>query len=355
MLSKTDVPLRPASAASERTHHLRPGRVRACRTRARECAASRARSSWPVASRSKRAPSASSSRSRSGPSLVRRATAAASASSPAAASVSARVQRRRVAGADGAGDPALRPAGCCRYRPHRTALASRSDAAAARPSATESAGHAGADHDDVGLADGSRCGRAHRPAPRPTASIRSTAGAPARRPPARPPPGAPSPRSECRILGSVIRFMCGQRLQGRTNSVLRELDRDVVGHRALGHHHDPRRALASHVPDHAGGRADVVGGLEHVGRALRMREDRARPGAACGNDADLVAAEALVHLAVALPQDDLRLRLRRDVLARGTRRAGRSPARHAAATRPPRPRWPRCSRRRTRPSPRPRC
>ena len=40
----------------------------------------------------------------------------------------------------------------------------------------------------------------------------------------------------CRMLASVIRFMCGQRLHGRTNSTSGMLGGDVVAHRALGDH-----------------------------------------------------------------------------------------------------------------------
>ena len=82
-----------------------------------------------------------------------------------------------------------------------------------------------------------------------------------------------------RILGSVMRFMCGQRLQGRTNSTSGMLDGDVVAHRALGdHHHAAAVRRLAEVPDHAGGRAHVVGLGEHVGRALRVGEHVERPG-----------------------------------------------------------------------------
>ena len=70
---------------------------------------------------------------------------------------------------------------------------------------------------------------------------------------------------------------------------------------------------------------DEVRGLEDVGRALGVREDgdvRVLPA----ERPDLVAGEALVHLAVTLPEDELGLRLRGHVASPGTRRAGRSPA-----------------------------
>ena len=49
----------------------------------------------------------------------------------------------------------------------------------------------------------------------------------------------------CSTFGSVLRFMCGQRLHGRTNSTLGILARDVVGHRALGHEQHARRRSAA--------------------------------------------------------------------------------------------------------------
>ena len=48
-----------------------------------------------------------------------------------------------------------------------------------------------------------------------------------------------------RMLASVMRFICGHRLHGRTNSIVGMLHGDVVAHRAFGDQHDPRRLLLS--------------------------------------------------------------------------------------------------------------
>ena len=61
--------------------------------------------------------------------------------------------------------------------------------------------------------------------------------------------------------------------------------------------------------DHAGGRAGKVGLVDHLGRALGMRDDlHAGIGFAIGTQ--LVRGEALMHLAMALPGDDLDIGLR---------------------------------------------
>ena len=122
-----------------------------------------------------------------------------------------------------------------------------------------------------------------------------------------------------RIFGSVIRFMCGHRLQGRTNSISGMLDRDVVAHRAFGHQHDARRLLGGDIVDHRGGRAGEIGFRDDLRRAFGMREhDHA--GMLLAQRADLGGGEALMHLAMALPGDDLDVGFGRDVAGREIRR-----------------------------------
>jgi hypothetical protein len=94
----------------------------------------------------------------------------------------------------------------------------------------------------------------------------------------------------------------------------RELDGHVVGHGALRHQHDAGRTSLAEVADHARRRADVISRGEHVGRALGVGED-VDVGVLAAERSDLVAREALVHLAVALPENDLGLRARRHVAA----------------------------------------
>ena len=50
--------------------------------------------------------------------------------------------------------------------------------------------------------------------------------------------------------------------------------RDVVAHRALRQQHDPGRPLLADEVRHRRRRAGKIGFRHHVGRALRMREDR---------------------------------------------------------------------------------
>ena len=91
------------------------------------------------------------------------------------------------------------------------------------------------------------------------------------------------------------------------------LDRDVVAHRALGHQHHPPRLLVGDIAAHGGGRAGEVGLGHDLGRALGMRQhDHARMLLA--QLADLGRREALVHLAVPGPGDDLDPGLGGDVL-----------------------------------------
>src|SRR5215218_2181754 len=82
------------------------------------------------------------------------------------------------------------------------------------------------------------------------------------------------------------------------------LERHVVGHRALGHHHHPLGLAALHDVDHPGGGAHVVGLGQHVGRALGMGDDlqtrRLGPVAA-----QVGTCEALVHHAGAFPEDEV--------------------------------------------------
>ena len=85
---------------------------------------------------------------------------------------------------------------------------------------------------------------------------------------------------------------------------LRRLDRDVVAHRAFGHEQNLARLIVVHPFDHAAGRAGEIGFGDHVRRALGMGDDlHAWIGLAIG--AKLLAGEALMHLAMALPGDDL--------------------------------------------------
>ena len=71
---------------------------------------------------------------------------------------------------------------------------------------------------------------------------------------------------------SVIRFMCGHRLQGRTNSSSGCCDRDIVAHRAFGHQHHARRPLVADIVRHRGGRAGEIGLGHDLGRAFGMGE-----------------------------------------------------------------------------------
>src|SRR5712671_4877884 len=91
-----------------------------------------------------------------------------------------------------------------------------------------------------------------------------------------------------------------------------QLGLDIISHRAFGHHHDPARTPLAHPVDHMRGRAGEVRFLDHVGRAFRMRDDLDRR-IALAVAAQFVRGEALMHLAVALPGDDLHAGLRRDV------------------------------------------
>ena len=309
--SKTPRPLGRAAPGPAPARSRRPSR-RARAGCARDSAPPRARGRGGRPRRGRSARRVASSRSmRPGPSSVSSPTVRGCRQLARDGERVGRVQRGRVARPHRGGDPTLRPGAVARFA--SGPLASRSTRRPGRPSATD---------------------RPATPAPRTTTSASRTAssraliGRPRARPPAcarpraaraPPPPARPRPRcsSVCRarrIFGSVIRFMCGQRLHGRTNSVSGKLDRDVVAHRALGDQHHAPRPRGLEVADHAGRRADVVGRGEHVRRALGVAEHR-HLRVLPPERRDLGAREALVHLAVPLPQDELRLRLRGHVAA----------------------------------------
>ena len=127
-----------------------------------------------------------------------------------------RMQARRVVLADRRRDAALRPAGRSAFTQRR--LAENRHAGAAEFERGHQAGDAGADDDDVAAADLRHA--AQSSGCRLNSSIRST-----ERRARCATSGAivisySIASSECRIFGSVLRFMCGQRLHGRTNSTL---------------------------------------------------------------------------------------------------------------------------------------
>src|SRR5262245_50484882 len=93
---------------------------------------------------------------------------------------------------------------------------------------------------------------------------------------------------------------------------LRRFDRDVIAHRALRDEQHLGRLVVLDPFDHARGGAGVVGLLDHVLVAFGMRDDLdARIRLAIG--AELGAREALMHLAMTLPGNDLDRGLRRHV------------------------------------------
>ena len=126
--------------------------------------------------------------------------------------------------------------------------------------------------------------------------------------------------SAWRILRSVILFICGQRLQGRMNSRSGILDRDVVAHRAFGQQHDAGRAVLGHIGRHGRGRAGKIGFRHDVRRAFRMRQND-HAGIILAQLPHFGGVEALMHLAMARPGDDLHIGLGRDVAAPDIRRA----------------------------------
>ena len=70
----------------------------------------------------------------------------------------------------------------------------------------------------------------------------------------------------------VIRFMCGQRLQGRTNSVLgrSQATLSAMEHSVIS---TTCPACAADIVDHRRRRAGEVGHFEHLGRAFGVGED----------------------------------------------------------------------------------
>ena len=286
-LEDGDGRVRAAQRCAERAHDLGARRVARVQRCARaEWAASRARSSWPSASRSKRAPSASSSREPlAAVAASGRATAAASAM-PAADGqrVGARAAPGESSGPTARGDAALRPRAVARPAERAPWRAGRRAGRRGRERRCRPA-DAGAEHDDVGLADARRGARSS-PAPRPTASMRSTAGARARRPPARPRPGA---RSVCERLEDLRQrdpLHVRAEVAGPHELHRPGTRRPRCRHRALGDEHDARAAawrrrsstMPAVEPDEVGrGRARPAG--TPGGRAPRS------PGAGGGRRA----------------------------------------------------------------------
>src|SRR5262245_12975282 len=94
---------------------------------------------------------------------------------------------------------------------------------------------------------------------------------------------------------------------------LGQLGLHVVGHRALRHHDHPARTVLAHPVDHAGGGAGVIRLADHVGRAFRVGDDLQR-GIIRAIAAQLLGGKTLVHLAGALPGDDLHAGMRGHVM-----------------------------------------
>ncbi len=92
-----------------------------------------------------------------------------------------------------------------------------------------------------------------------------------------------------------------------------QLGVDIVGHRAFRDHGDAARTPGADPVDHTCGRARVIGLCDHIGRALGMGNDHERR-VALAIAPQLLTGEALVHLAGAMPGDDLHLGLRRNIL-----------------------------------------
>ena len=119
--------------------------------------------------------------------------------------------------------------------------------------------------------------------------------------------------SERRILSKRDALHVRAEIAGAQEFDVANVGRNVVGHRAFGQHDDARRALLDHVVDHGGGRAGEIAFGDDVGGAFGMGEhDRA--GMVGAEAADVLGREAFVHLAAAVPGDDLDLRLVGDVL-----------------------------------------
>ena len=341
-----------AGDGAQRAHHLGAGGVAAGvqHAPARWCAPSRPSSRLP--SRPGRSSTPSASRATAVRSRGRRAL-----DRPGVVEAAAhrhgvrRVLFGGVVGRHRGGDAALRPGGGAVRRValgHHRHPARRPARAAVRPPMPAPTTTASA----RGRRDGSARRDRHRPAPRPTASI------------ARPPGGlAPSTSgstsTSCSTserledLGQGDPLHVGAQVAGPHELVLGEVDRHVVAHGALGHQQHPRRPARSdgatmpEVDPTKSAAASTSGG--HSGCA---RTSRSAVGLA--EAADLVAGEALVDDAVALPQDHLDVGLRGHVAPQVLVGQEDAPG-GRPATRPPRRRWTRCSRCPTRPSPRPRC
>ena len=97
------------------------------------------------------------------------------------------------------------------------------------------------------------------------------------------------------------------------------LQRHIVAHRAFGQQHDARRPFFADIIGHRRGRAGEVAFRDDIGRAFGMRQHH-DPRMAFAHTPDVLGGEALMHLAMSLPGDDLDLGLGRGVAAPDTRR-----------------------------------
>src|SRR5690349_5613144 len=86
------------------------------------------------------------------------------------------------------------------------------------------------------------------------------------------------------------------------------LQRDIVAHRAFGQQDDARRPLPADIIGHRRGRSREIALGNDLGGAFRMRQDR-DPGMALPEALDVLGSEALMHLAMPFPCDDLDLGL----------------------------------------------
>ncbi len=144
-----------------------------------------------------------------------------------------------------------------------------------------------------------------------------------------------------RMLASVIRFICGQRLQGRMNSTSGVMHRDVVAHRALGEEHDPGWPLLPDEIGHHRGRSGKVRLGHDIRRTFRVCQHR-HAGIVFAQLPDVIGREQFMDLAMTMPGKHLDLRFARDVAGRDIRPESSA---HAArrATRRPVWRFPMCS------------
>src|SRR5437867_2595597 len=101
----------------------------------------------------------------------------------------------------------------------------------------------------------------------------------------------------------------------RTNEFdLRVLDRDIVAHGALRDHDDAPRAAFADVPDHPRGGPDKIGLCQDIRRTFRMRENL-DAWILPAEDAQFIGRETLMHFTAPSPENDLHVRLGRDVTA----------------------------------------